>query len=91
VIDGERHLYVFDLVAAIRRRIGLRYIERYAWVKTTTFPGRHPRRFKDQIEYLFHFAPSLQCKIRHAAVRLPQGDLSRTGTASPGTGRGQAV
>lgn len=71
VIKGERSLYVFDLVAAIRRVVGLLYIERYLWVKTASFPGRFKYRFKDQIEYLFHFAPTHQLKLRPDAVRVP--------------------
>ena len=71
VVQGERHLYVFDVVCAMRRSLGLRYIERYLWVKTSAFPGRFRLRFRDHTEYLFHFARSLHFKIRHDAVKVP--------------------
>src|ERR1017187_1814520 len=45
--DGERNLYVMDLVLAHKRQWGWRFVDEFAWVKTNQgCPGGWPNRFK---------------------------------------------
>jgi DNA modification methylase len=55
VRNGERHPYVFQLVAALRE-MGWRWIETYIWAKPNAIPGRFGPRTKDSWEYVFWFA-----------------------------------
>jgi len=52
---GERVLYVFDLVLAMRRRWGWRFVDELCW-KRVTSPGRWPNRFKNLFEPIYHFS-----------------------------------
>lgn len=55
--DGQRHLYVHDLVAAHVRRWGWLFVDDLCWVDTKNgVPGGWPNRFKDAWEPVFHFA-----------------------------------
>lgn len=53
--DGERHLYVHDLVVAMRREWGWRFTEEYCWIHQG-YPGELHGRFKNQFEPIFHFS-----------------------------------
>src|SRR5437879_4525730 len=43
-MDGERHIYVLELIMALRRQ-GWLWIEEYIWHKRNCFPGKWPYRF----------------------------------------------
>jgi DNA modification methylase len=66
--DGQRHLYVNDLVAAHVRRWGWRYIDGLIWTHEGTPKSVH-RRFKNGWEPVFHFAPAREFKFRPERVR----------------------
>lgn len=53
--SGERVLYVFDLVLAMKRQWGWRYIEESVWKHGGT-PGRPATRFKNQFEPIHQFS-----------------------------------
>ena len=53
--DGERVLYVFDLVLAMKKRWGWRFSEEFCW-KSSGVPKVPARRFKNQFEPVYHFA-----------------------------------
>lgn len=55
--DGERDLYVFDLVCELKRNIGFKFIDEYCWTKTP-FPGGYKGRFKNAFEPVYHFTKS---------------------------------
>ena len=55
VVDGERHLYVFDLVSALKRQVGFKYFERFIWLKKNAMPWSSLKRVTDEIEYIFWF------------------------------------
>jgi site-specific DNA-methyltransferase (adenine-specific) len=55
VVNGERHLYVFDLVAALKREVGFKYFERFIWLKKACHAWSSPRKVTDEIEYVFWF------------------------------------
>ncbi len=57
--DGQRHLYVHDLVLAHVRRWAWRFTDELCWVDTHNgVPGSWPNRFKDAWEPVFHFTTS---------------------------------
>ena len=52
--NGERSLYVFDLVSMIKREVGLMFVEEYCWTKNA-FPTGVKGRFKNGFEPVYHF------------------------------------
>jgi site-specific DNA-methyltransferase (adenine-specific) len=54
--DGERVLYVFDLVLAMKREWGWRFVEELTWHNTAPAPGDWPERFKNGFEPVYQFA-----------------------------------
>ena len=68
--DGQRHLYVMDLVQAHVRRWGWRFVDDLAWVRAGV-PGSWPNRFKNGWEPVFHFSLAPQIKFRPEAVGVP--------------------
>jgi len=52
--DGERVLYVMDLVLAMKRRWGWRWVDEFIW-RHSGFPGGWRNRFKNEFEPIFHF------------------------------------
>lgn len=51
---GEEHEYVDDLKKAIRREVGFKLVDTFAWVKQG-YPGNLRGRFKNAWEPVFHF------------------------------------
>lgn len=54
---GERSLYVFDLVCALKRNVGFKFIDEFSWTKNA-FPGNLKGRFKNGFEPVYHFTKS---------------------------------
>lgn len=73
-VSGERHTYVLDLVLALKRDVGFRWVEEYIWHKTTAAPGKWKYRFRDAWERLLHFSKTREVKMNQDAVRVPIGD-----------------
>ena len=72
-VDGERHTYVLDLILALKRETGFRWVEEYLWHKTTAAPGKWKYRFRDCWERLLHFTKEREFKMNQDAVRVPIG------------------
>lgn len=53
--DGERSLYVMDLVLAMKRQWGWRYVDEHIW-KRNTVPGKFHRRLKNGFEPVHEFS-----------------------------------
>ena len=53
--DGQRVLYCMDLVAAMVRRWGWRFVDELCWVRPNP-PGEWPNRFKNHFEPVYHFS-----------------------------------
>lgn len=59
--NGEVHLYVHELVIAMRKELGFTFVDEYAWVKQgypgnyQGYPGNYQGRFKNAWEPVFHF------------------------------------
>ena len=100
--DGERNLYVMDLVLAHKRKWGWRFVDEFAWVKTNQgCPGGWPNRFKCAWEGVYHFCRQPQIKFSPTAVGhisedccdySPLNPKSRSGSGLLGAGaRGSAT
>ena len=67
--NGERSLYVKDLVIAHQRQWGWRFVDELCWRKTDNgVPGGWNNRFKNAWEPVFHFCRQPQIKFRPKAV-----------------------
>jgi DNA modification methylase len=99
--DGERSLYVMDLVLAHRRKWGWRFVDEFCWRKTDNgVPGGWPNRLKNAWEPVYHFCRQQKIKFRPDAVGHVSGDCfdydahnpkSRSGSGLLGCGvRGPA-
>lgn len=60
---GERVTYVLELVLAMKREWGWKYIDEFAWVKPG-YPGDMGKRFKNGFEPIYQFAKTLNYKFR---------------------------
>jgi DNA modification methylase len=100
--EGERNLYVMDLVLAHRRTWGWRFVDEFCWRKTDNgVPGGWGNRFKNAWEPVFHFCRQPQIKFRAEAVShesedcfdySPDNPKSNSGSGLLGTGaRGAAA
>ena len=94
--DGERSLYVKDLVIAHKRQWGWRFVDEFCWRKTDNgVPGGWGNRFKNAWEPVFHFCRQQQIKFRPEAVGhesedcfdySPNNPKSTSGSGLLGTG-----
>ena len=100
--DGERNLYVKDLVLAHKRKWGWRFVDEFCWRKTDNgVPGGWGNRFKNAWEPVFHFSRQAEIKFRPEAVGhasedcfdySPSNPKSTSGSGLLGTGpRGAAA
>lgn len=100
--DGERHLYVRDLVITHKRKWGWRFVDEFCWRKTDNgVPGGWGNRFKNAWEPVFHFCLQPEIKFRPKAVGhvsedcfdySPNNPKSTSGSGLLGTGaRGSAA
>lgn len=64
--NGERSLYVFDLIKAIKRDAGFRFVDEFCWVKNP-FPGELKGRFKNAFEPVYHFSKTNEIKMNPLA------------------------
>jgi site-specific DNA-methyltransferase (adenine-specific) len=74
--DGERSLYVKDLVLAHKRQWGWRFVDEFCWRNTANgVPGGWPNRFKNAWEPIFHFAKRSRIKFFPEAVSHKSNDV----------------
>ena len=76
-VEGERSMYVLDLIAHLKREIGFRWVEEYVWHKTTCMPGKWKYRFRDAWERLLHFSKSKDIKMNQQDVMQPVRDWTQ--------------
>jgi site-specific DNA-methyltransferase (adenine-specific) len=77
--DGERDLYVKDLVIAHKRRWGWRFVDELCWL-TPAVPISVRGRFKNGWEPVFHFAGPRAVKFDADAVSHHSDDCRPKGT-----------
>ena len=75
--NGERHIYVYELVTRIVKETGLKLFDRYIWFKKSALPMPGEKRLNDRIEYIFHFVKDTKkFKTNTDAVREPYEEVS---------------
>lgn len=72
--DGERDLYVHELVIAMSKEYGWRFTEEYIWTHQG-YPGALQGRFKNQFEPVYHFTLSKSSEIKFRPENV-LGELS---------------
>ncbi len=77
VEKGERHIYVLELIIALRKQ-GWLWTEEYIWHKRNCHPGKWPNRFRDSWERCLQFNKSRHFKMRQKEVMVPMGDWAKT-------------
>jgi site-specific DNA-methyltransferase (adenine-specific) len=77
VVDGERHIYVLQLIMEMRRQ-GWLWTEEFVWHKKNCYPGRWPNRFRDAWERLLQFNKEHKFTMNQDAVMVPMGDWAKT-------------
>jgi site-specific DNA-methyltransferase (adenine-specific) len=73
---GERHVYVLELILALRKQ-GWLWTEEYIWHKRNCHPGKWPNRFRDSWERCLHFSKTRKFKMFQDAVMVPMGDWAK--------------
>ena len=90
--EGERNLYVMDLVLAHRRQWGWRFVDEFCWRKTDNgVPGGWQNRFKNAWEPVFHFCRQQQIKFRAEAVSHESEDCFDYSPANPKSNSGSGL
>lgn len=90
--DGERHLYVMDLVLAHCRFWKWRFVDEFCWRNTRNgVPGGWNNRFKNAWEPVFHFAQSESIKFIPDAVCIPSDDVFEYSPANPKSESGSGL
>lgn len=73
VFNGERHIYVLDLIMAMRKQ-GWLWTEEFMWHKKNCYPGKWPNRFRDSWERLLQFNKDKKFNMYQEEVMVPMGD-----------------
>ena len=73
VVDGERSIYVMELILEMRRQ-GWLWTEEFIWHKKNCYPGKWSNRFRDAWERLLQFNKSKKFNMYQDAVKVPIGD-----------------
>ena len=68
--DGERSLYVLDLVSSMCREWGWRFVDELCWLHED-LPGAWPNRFRNGFESIYHFARTGHFTFNPKAVGKP--------------------
>jgi DNA modification methylase len=77
VINGERHIYVIELILAMRQQ-GWLWTEEFIWHKKNSYPGKWPNRFRDSWERCLQFNKERQFRMYQDNVMVPMGDWAKT-------------
>lgn len=75
--DGEKQLYVLDLIIAMKRRRQWRYVEDYIWHKKNAYPGKWATRFRDSWEHCIHFTKEKKFDMYQDSVMVPAAQVSK--------------
>lgn len=75
-VNGETHLYTYEIPIVLKREIGFKFIDPLIWHKKNTPPGKFINRFKPAWEFCFHFSKTLDIKFYPYAVSKPMKKVS---------------
>ena len=73
--NGERSIYVLELILALRKQ-GWLWTEEFIWHKKNSYPGKWPNRFRDAWERLLQFNKTKHFNMYQDEVKIPIGDWS---------------
>jgi site-specific DNA-methyltransferase (adenine-specific)/site-specific DNA-methyltransferase (cytosine-N4-specific) len=73
VSEGERHIYVLELIMAMRAQ-GWLWTEEFIWHKKNCYPGKWPNRFRDAWERLLQFNKDKKFNMYQEEVMVPTGE-----------------
>ena len=71
--NGERSIYVIELILALRKQ-GWLWTEEFIWHKKNSYPGKWPNRFRDSWERVLQFNKARDFNMYQEAVMVPVGD-----------------
>jgi site-specific DNA-methyltransferase (adenine-specific)/site-specific DNA-methyltransferase (cytosine-N4-specific) len=74
--NSERHIYVLELILAMRKQ-GWLWTEEFIWHKKNSYPGKWPNRFRDSWERLLQFNKTKKFKMFQEEVMVPVGEWAR--------------
>ena len=77
VVNGERSIYVMELILAMRKQ-GWLWTEEFIWHKKNSYPGKWPNRFRDAWERLLQFNKSKKFAMYQEEVMVPMGDWAKS-------------
>src|SRR5262245_52615161 len=77
VVEGERHVYVIELILELRRQ-GWLWTEEYIWHKKHSHPGKWPNRFRDAWERCLQFNKTKDFRMFQDNVMIPMGEWAKT-------------
>jgi len=90
--DGQRSLYVYDLVLAHVRQWRWRLVDDFCWRNTRDgVPGGWNNRFKNAWEPVFHFSRQQQIKFRPEAVSHSSDDVFDYSSDNEKSGSGSGL
>jgi site-specific DNA-methyltransferase (adenine-specific) len=76
VVNGERHIYIIELILKMREQ-GWLWTEEFIWHKKNCYPGKWPNRFRDSWERLLQFNKRRKFNMYQEAVMVPVGDWAK--------------
>lgn len=74
--NGERHIYVIELILAMRKQ-GWLWTEEFIWHKKNSYPGKWPNRFRDSWERLIQFNKEKNFNMYQDEVMVPVGEWAK--------------
>lgn len=77
VVNGERSVYVIELILEMKKQ-GWLWTEEFIWHKKNCYPGKWPNRFRDAWERLLQFNKSKQFNMYQEAVMIPMGNWAKS-------------
>ncbi len=77
VVEGERSIYVMELIIEMRKQ-GCLWTEEFIWHKMNCYPGKWPNRFRDAWERLLQFNKDKKFQMYQEEVMVPTGDWAKS-------------
>ncbi|MEM9685861.1 MAG: site-specific DNA-methyltransferase [Bacteroidota bacterium] len=77
VVNGERSVYVMELILEMRKQ-GWLWTEEFIWHKKNAYPGKWPNRFRDAWERLLQFNKERKFNMYQENVMVPMGDWAKS-------------
>ncbi len=77
VVDGERSIYVIELILEMRKQ-GWLWTEEFIWHKKNCYPGKWSNRFRDAWERLLQFNKQKKFHMYQEEVMVPMGNWAKS-------------